>query len=71
MIGVQGKGRLEYVVLNKSSFESTVRDLLLVRQYRVEVYKPKSSGKNAADWSLTYKVRYFPDFLLLKVVQVV
>jgi len=53
---VQGKNRLEYVVLSKSSFESTIRELLLVRQYRIEVYKPKTSGKNASDWTLTYKV---------------
>ena len=59
-IAVQGKSRLEYVVLSKSCFETTVRELLLVRQYRIEVYKPKSSGKNASDWTLTYKVqRYY------------
>jgi len=57
VIAVPGRNRLEYVVLNKSSFESTIRDLLLVRQYRIEVYKPKSSGKNASDWALTYKVK--------------
>ena len=53
---IQGKHRLEYVVLSKSSLESTVRELLLVRQYRVEVYKPKTSGKNASEWTVSHKV---------------
>ena len=55
----QGKSRLEYVVLSKSSFETSIRELLLVRQYRVEVYRPKTAGKNASDWTLMYKVREF------------
>jgi len=54
---VPGKHRLEYVVLSKSSFESTVRELLLVRQYRIEVYKPKFCGKNASEWTVTHKVQ--------------
>jgi len=57
VIFVSGKSQLEYVVLSKSNFESTIRELLLVRQYRIEVYKPKSSGKSASDWTLTYKVQ--------------
>jgi len=59
VIVILGKNRLEYVVLNKSSFENTIRELLLVRHYRIEVYRPKSSGKNASDWTLAYKVCKF------------
>lgn len=45
--------KLSYVCLNKHDMESLVRELLLVRQYRVEVYV-KVSGKNN-DWQLEYK----------------
>lgn len=38
------------------NFESTVRDLLLVRQYRVEMYRASKGGKNTSAWELVAKV---------------
>ncbi|CAG9771572.1 unnamed protein product [Ceutorhynchus assimilis] len=45
--------KLSYLCINKHQMEMFVRELLLVRQYRVEVYV-KSSGKSN-DWQLEYK----------------
>lgn len=40
--------------MSKSNFESFIRDLLLVKQYRVEVFVNQGSAKNQ-DWVLEYK----------------
>ncbi|XP_014488445.1 PREDICTED: DNA mismatch repair protein Msh2 [Dinoponera quadriceps] len=53
MIGAEPY-KTEGVILNKSHFETLVRDLLLVRQYRVEVYVNQGSSKNQ-NWVLEYK----------------
>nr|XP_050846789.1 DNA mismatch repair protein Msh2 isoform X1 [Vespula vulgaris] len=46
--------KTEGVILNKSHFEAFIRDLLLVKQYRVEVYINQGSVKNQ-NWILEYK----------------
>ena len=50
-----GDNKIDSVVLSKANFESFVRELLLVKQYRVEVYISKSGARNASDWTLEYK----------------
>lgn len=46
--------KTEGLVLSKSNFENFIRDLLLVKQYRVEVYVNQGSAKNQ-DWVPEYK----------------
>ncbi|XP_024935873.1 DNA mismatch repair protein Msh2 isoform X2 [Cephus cinctus] len=46
--------KTEGVILNKGHFETFIRDLLLVKQYRIEVYVNQGSAKNQ-DWILEYK----------------
>ncbi|CAK9800192.1 DNA mismatch repair protein Msh2 [Anthophora plagiata] len=46
--------KTEGVILNKNHFEAFVRDLLLVKQYRVEIYVNQGSAKNQ-NWVLEYK----------------
>lgn len=53
MIGAE-PNKIEGVVLNKNHFESFIRELLLVKQYRVEVYVNQGSAKNQ-DWIIEYK----------------
>ena len=49
-----GSKKLQYVTLSRTNFEVYVRDLLLVRQYRVELYRSKAGKSNA--WELAGKV---------------
>ena len=51
-----GEKKVPSVILSKMNFESTVRDLLLVRQYRVEMYRASKGGKNTSAWELVAKV---------------
>ncbi|XP_065316531.1 DNA mismatch repair protein Msh2-like isoform X2 [Gordionus sp. m RMFG-2023] len=44
--------KLPYVVLSKLNFESFARDLLLVKKYRIEIFK---GNVNKNDWTLSIK----------------
>ena len=46
--------KLSYVVLNKANFEKFARELLLIKQYRIEVYVKANQEKNN-DWLVEYK----------------
>ncbi|KAM6951409.1 DNA mismatch repair protein Msh2 [Aplochiton taeniatus] len=50
-----GSRKLEGVVLSKANFEAFVRDLLLVKQYRVEVFKNHSKNSKDHDWKIEFK----------------
>ena len=43
------------VALGKAKFETTVRELLLVRQYRVELYQNKGGRGTQQNWFLAGK----------------
>lgn len=47
--------KLSYLVLSKTNFEKFVRELLLIKQYRVEVYVKSSPQSRNTDWVLEYK----------------
>lgn len=46
--------KIPYLWLSKSKFEIQLRDLLFIKQYRVEIYKNLSSGKGN-DWQIVCK----------------
>lgn len=46
--------KLDYTSLNKIKFDMFVRELLLIKQYRVEVYVKNNQTRNN-EWSLEYK----------------
>lgn len=48
----QGDEKFTTIYLTPSKFESYARDLLLIHQYRLEVYKRAKSG---TEWELAYK----------------
>lgn len=51
-----GGMKVPSVALSKGRFESTIRELLLVRQYRVELYRNKGGKGTLQSWFLAGKV---------------
>ena len=58
-----GVNKLPSVVLSRPNFESFARDLLLVKQYRVEIFQNKGKKNNV--WEVAYKVSLMPTPLSL------
>ncbi|XP_076064509.1 DNA mismatch repair protein spel1 isoform X2 [Oratosquilla oratoria] len=48
-----GSNKVDSLVLSQLNFEAFVRTLLLVKQYRVEVYSQQQASKN--EWKVQYK----------------
>jgi len=51
----QGDKKVECVYLNRANFEAFVKDLLLVKQFRVEVYV-NEGNKARIEWTVKYRV---------------
>ncbi|KAK6631697.1 hypothetical protein RUM43_013761 [Polyplax serrata] len=49
-----GNNKYESLAINKNQFETLIKELLLVRHYRIEVYSPKGGAKSN-DWFLDLK----------------
>ncbi|XP_058120006.1 DNA mismatch repair protein spellchecker 1 [Anopheles ziemanni] len=47
--------QLAYVSLSKNNFEALIRELLLVRNYRVDVYTKSSQKKLGNEWTVEFK----------------
>lgn len=50
-----GEHQLPYLSLSKNNFECLIRELLLVRNYRVEVYTKPAKKKQENEWTVQYK----------------
>lgn len=50
--GPTSKQELPYIVLSKNNFENVIRELLLVKSYRVEVFTKNSETK---DWTVEFR----------------